>query len=99
MTPSNGKYPVNNTGESTAEYNRMITEQMQTEEYERNSSMQNLSHRFPGSKMSKYDRLSYPNREFRAKHTDRKSDYYRFNILYNRLASHANAARAKTITY
>ena len=86
------------TGESMMEYNKMIVQQMYAEEFDKNSSIPNYSQKMPRSIMSKHDRLSCSNREYKPKHSDRKSDYYRFNILYNRLASHANSGRAKTIT-
>ena len=47
---------------------------------------------------SRYGRLSSTKREYKPKHSDKKQDYYRYNILYNRLASHANTGRSKTIT-
>jgi len=68
---------------------------MYAEEFEKGSLTCKKS---PKSIMSKYDRLSISNRDYVPKHSDRKSDYYRYNILYNRLASHANTGRAKNIS-
>ena len=49
------------------------------------ASQQNY-HFAPISSLSKFDRLSINKGGTRAKYKDRARDYYRYNILYNRLA-------------